>query len=58
MNRMVKHPERVARGEAPPHEKILAAVGTAAASLLVKRALERAVPRPQQKAQQRAAASS
>jgi len=44
--RMMEHPERVARGEPPPGEKILAAVGTAAATLLVKRALERAVPRP------------
>jgi hypothetical protein len=55
MRRMVRHPERVARGEPPPHEKILAAVGTAAASLLVKRALERAVPRPQERAREKAA---
>jgi len=48
LDRMMQHPERVARGEPPPSEKILAAVGVAAASLLVRRALERAVPRPQQ----------
>jgi len=46
MGRVMKHPERVARGEAPPGEKILAAVGTALATLLVKRAFERAVPSP------------
>jgi len=45
--RMMEHPERVARGEAPPAEKILAAVGTAIATLLVKQALARAVPSPQ-----------
>ena len=50
VDRMVKHPERVARGEPPPSEKILAAIGTAAATLLVKRALERTVPRPRQRA--------
>jgi hypothetical protein len=50
MDRMMEHPERVARGAPPPSEKILAAIGTAAATLLVKRALERAVPRPQQAA--------
>jgi hypothetical protein len=54
VNRMMKHPERVARGEPPPSEKILAAIGTAAATLLVKRALERAVPSPQQRAAQSA----
>jgi hypothetical protein len=47
VRRMVEHPERVARGEAPPGEKILAAVGTALATLLVKRAFDKAVPRPQ-----------
>lgn len=47
LGRMVDHPERVARGEAPPGEKILAAVGTAVATLLVKQALARAVPAPQ-----------
>lgn len=52
MGRMMAHPERVGRGEPPPGEKILAAIGTAAATLLVRRALERAVPRPSQKAQQ------
>jgi hypothetical protein len=46
LGRVMEHPERVARGEPPPGEKILAAVGTAVATLLVKRALERAVPRP------------
>jgi hypothetical protein len=46
IGRMIEHPERVARGEPPPGEKILAAVGTAAATLLVKRALERAIPSP------------
>jgi hypothetical protein len=46
LGRMMEHPERVGRGEPPPAEKILAAVGTAAATFLVKRALERAVPRP------------
>lgn len=45
--RMMDHPERVARGEPPPGEKILAAVGTALATLLVKQALARAVPTPQ-----------
>lgn len=50
VGRMIKHPERVGRGEPPPAEKIIAAVGTAAATLLVKRALERAVPRPQEHA--------
>jgi hypothetical protein len=48
--RMVEHPERVARGEPPPGEKILAAIGTAAATLLVKRLMERAVPMPSHKA--------
>lgn len=52
VGRMVAHPERVGRGEPPPGEKILAAVGAAAATLLVRRALERAVPRPPRKAQQ------
>jgi hypothetical protein len=46
LGRMVDHPERVGRGEPPPSEKILAAVGTAAATLLVKRAMERIVPKP------------
>ena len=54
MGRVMKHPERVARGEPPPGEKILAAVGTALATLLVKRAFERAVPSP--KAQRKRAA--
>jgi hypothetical protein len=44
VGRMMKHPERVARGAPPPGEQILAAVGTALATLLVKRAFERAVP--------------
>jgi hypothetical protein len=51
LGRMVEHPERVGRGEAPPGEKILAAVGTALATLLVKRALERAVPSPRAQAE-------
>ncbi len=51
VGRMVAHPERIGRGEPPPAEKILAAIGTAAATLLVRRALERAVPRPARKAQ-------
>ncbi len=50
-DRMMRYPERVARGEPPPSEKIVAAIGTAAATLLVKRALERAVPRPQERAE-------
>ncbi|HET9594893.1 MAG TPA: hypothetical protein VFP65_04885 [Anaeromyxobacteraceae bacterium] len=53
MGRVMKHPERVARGEPPPGEKILAAVGTALATLLVKRAFERAVPSPRAQRQQR-----
>ena len=44
LGRMVKHPERVARGAPPAGEQILAAVGTALAALLVKRAFERAAP--------------
>ena len=56
--RMMEHPERVGRGEPPPVEKILVAIGTAAATLLVKRALERAVPRPAPKAQASAAVQS
>ena len=54
VRRMMRHPERVGRGEPPPSEKILAAVVTTAATLLVKRALERAVPRPQQRQEQAA----
>jgi hypothetical protein len=53
MGRVMKHPERVARGEPPPGEKILAAVGTALATLLVKRAFERAVPSPRAQRQRR-----
>ncbi len=45
LTRMVEHPDRVARGE-PPGEKILAAVGTAVAMMLVRKALERAMPAP------------
>ena len=44
LQRVVEHPELVARGEPPPSEKILTAVGVAAAGILVRRALERAVP--------------
>jgi hypothetical protein len=43
--RMIEHPERVALGESPG-DKILAAAGSAVAVLLVRRALERALPRP------------
>ena len=50
LGRMMDHPERVARGEAPPSEKILAAIGTAVATLLVKRAMERVVPSPRARA--------
>jgi len=46
LGRVMQHPERVGRGEPPPSEKILAAIGTTAAALLVRRALERAVPSP------------
>jgi hypothetical protein len=55
LDRMMRYPERVARGQPPPAEKILAAVGTAAATLLVRRALERAVPRPAEAARRRSA---
>lgn len=48
LRRVLDHPEHVARGEPPPGEKILVAVATAAATLLVKRALARAVPTPAQ----------
>jgi len=53
VGRMMDHPERVARGDAPPGEKILAAVGAAVATLLVKRVMARAaaVPQVAQKAQ-------
>jgi hypothetical protein len=50
VGRMIQHPERVGRGEPPPTEKILAAVGTAVATLLVKRAMARAVPSPRARA--------
>ncbi len=43
--RMIEHPERVALGESPG-DKILSAAGSAVAVLLVRRALERALPRP------------
>lgn len=46
LERMVEHPERVARGESPG-DKILAAVGSVVAMLLVRSALERALPRPE-----------
>jgi len=49
LGRMADHPERVGRGEPTPGEKILVAIGTTAATLLVKRALELAVPRPGKK---------
>lgn len=58
LGRMVEHPERVGRGEAPPGEKILAAIGTAAASLLVKRALELAMPSPRARAERAARAGA
>jgi hypothetical protein len=54
VGRMMEHPERVARGEPPPAEKILAAVGTAVATLLVKRAVDRAIPVPRDYARRRA----
>ncbi len=50
LRRMTRYPERVARGQPPPAERILVAMGTAAATLLVKRALERAVPTPREAA--------
>jgi hypothetical protein len=55
-DRMMEHPERVARGEPPPGEKIIAAVGTALATLLVRRAFDRATPPPREHAQARARA--
>lgn len=55
LGRMIENPDRVGRGEPPPSEKILAAVGTAAATYLVKRALEKSVPKPSKEAQARAA---
>lgn len=57
LGRIIKHPERVGRGQPPPTEKILAAVGTAVASLLVKRAFERAVPGPRERARRHATVS-
>ena len=42
LGRAVDHPERVARGDAPWWEKILASVGTAVAVTLVKKGLDRA----------------
>jgi hypothetical protein len=54
LNQMMKYPERVARGAPPPSEKILVALGTAVASLLVKRAFARAMPGPRDRARQRA----
>ena len=50
--RAVDQPEKVARGEAPAWEKILAAVGTTIAVSLSKKMLERAwasLPPPQRK---------
>jgi hypothetical protein len=46
--RAVDHPEKVARGDAPAWEKILASVGTTIAVSLTKRLLDRAFssPRP------------
>ena len=49
LGRIARDPERVARGEPPPFQRILTAAGTAAATILVKRALARAVPRPASK---------
>ena len=54
LDRMMEHPERVARGEPPPGEKIIAAVGTALATLLVRQAFERAVPPARPPADERA----
>ena len=42
LGRAVDKPEKVARGDAPPWEKILAAVGTTIAVSLSKKLLERA----------------
>ena len=50
MGRAVDHPEKVARGDAPAWEKILAAVGTTIAVSVTKKLLERAwtaLPPPQ-----------
>jgi hypothetical protein len=58
LGRMVDHPERVARGEPPPSEKILVAIGTAVAAFLVKRALAQAVPRPAHRKERAAAATA
>ncbi|HTP27171.1 MAG TPA: hypothetical protein VMK12_16140 [Anaeromyxobacteraceae bacterium] len=44
LERVIEHPERVARGEPSVGEKVLGAVGVAAATLLVKRALGFAIP--------------
>ena len=45
LRRILDHPERVGRGEPPAGERILAAIGSAAAAVLVKRAFERTLPR-------------
>jgi hypothetical protein len=45
LERIARDPERLARGGPSPAERILVAAGTAAATMLVKRALERALPR-------------
>jgi hypothetical protein len=58
LGRVLDHPERVTRGEPPLSEKILVAIGTTAATLLVKRALERAVPRPAHRKERAAAATA
>ena len=46
LGRAVDHPEKVARGDAPWWEKILAAVGTAVAVGLTKKLLDRAMSNP------------
>ena len=46
VERMVDHPERVARRDPPAAERILAMIGTTAATLILKRVLARAMPRP------------
>ncbi|HEY2030131.1 MAG TPA: hypothetical protein VGH20_13080 [Myxococcales bacterium] len=44
-HRAIEHPEKVARGDAPVWEKIMASVGTTVAVAVTKRLLDRAMPR-------------
>lgn len=46
LQRAIRHPERIGHEEPPAGERILVAIGTAAATVLVKRALARAVAQP------------